>query len=119
MPNSVAHSLVQTTLLGEAIDQGPLAIFVADDDMRYLAVNAYACELLGYTREELLALTVLDVAINSDAQEDFQDMLRARSQAGTATLRRKDGTEFRARYRASETSVGGMTLYVSALWPDE
>ena len=53
---SVAEPLVQAGLLGEAIDRAPDAVLVADESMRYLAVNQAACRLLGYTREELLAL---------------------------------------------------------------
>mgnify|MGYP003694187963 CR=1 FL=1 len=45
-----------------------MAVFVAGDDGRYLAANAYACELLGYTRSELLDLRVRDVAVDPDAQ---------------------------------------------------
>ena len=63
MPTSDARKLIQTTLVGEALDAAPVAIFVADDDRRYIAVNEYACLLLGYTRNELLALGVLDVAV--------------------------------------------------------
>jgi PAS domain S-box-containing protein len=49
-----AQDLIQTTLLGEAAENAPLGIFVADDEMGYIAVNRRACELLGYDREELL-----------------------------------------------------------------
>ena len=55
---TAAEPLIQASLLGEAVDTGPVAIFVADEQMRYVAVNAYAAELLGYTRAELLELRV-------------------------------------------------------------
>ena len=48
MTTAVAHDLVQKSLVGEALDAGPVAIFVADDG-KYLAVNAYACELSATT----------------------------------------------------------------------
>ena len=117
MPSSVANQLVQMSLVGEAVDLGPVAIFIADDNRRYLAVNQYACDLLGYTREEILELTVLDVAVNPDADEDFEAMLTSGFRAGTARLRHKDGSEVDMAYRASETTVGKMRLYVSACWP--
>ena len=53
---STSEPLVQSVLLGEAVEHAPVAILVADDEMRYVAANATACELLGYTREELLQL---------------------------------------------------------------
>jgi PAS domain S-box-containing protein len=115
--NPIAHELVQTSLLGEALDPGPVAVFVADDDMRYLAVNAYACELLGYTREELLQLTVAQVAIAPEAGAEYEEMLSHGARTGVARLRRKDGSEFDLAYRASETTVGKMRLYVSVGWP--
>ena len=49
-------------LLGEAVDTGPRAIFVADEEMRYVAVNAYAARPSATRATELLELRVTDVA---------------------------------------------------------
>jgi len=117
MTKPIAHTLIQATLISEALDRGPAAIFVADDDRRYLAVNEYACTLLGYTREELLGLTVLDVAINPEAESDYAQMLASGFLTGVAKLRRKDGSELDIAYRASETEVGTLRLFVSVCWP--
>lgn len=113
---NVAQPLIQASLIGEAIDGGPVLIFVADEEMRYVAVNDYACGALGYGREELLSLAVPDVAADSDAGDQFTRFVRDGEMAGTTTLRRKDGSELRFAYRAKPTSVAGMTLYVSAGW---
>src|SRR5687768_11389000 len=110
MANTVAHELVQRSLVGEAVDSGPVAIFVADDDKKYLAVNAYACTLLGYTREELLELHVSDVAVNDGAADEYDEMRRLGEHSGLAVLRHRDGTEIPMNFRASQTSIGGMTL---------
>ena len=117
MPASDVNKLIQTTLVGEALDGAPVAIFVADDDRRYIAVNEYACLLLGYSRDELLALGVLDVAVNPHARDDYDEMLASGFSTGTARLRRKDGEEIEVAYRASETTVGTMRLFVSVCWP--
>jgi PAS domain S-box-containing protein len=117
MTSTVAHELVQKSLLGEAVDRGPVAIFVADDDERYLAVNAYACELLGYERDELLALRVTDVAVNDSAVADYRGLQRGAVHTGLTVLRHKDGTELMMNFRASQTLVGGMELYVGVCWP--
>jgi PAS domain S-box-containing protein len=117
MPSTDAHELVQKSLVGEAVDHGPVAIFVADDDERYLAVNAYACELLGYDRDELLQLRVTDVAVNDSAATDYRGLQRRGVRTGVTVLRRKDGTEVPMNYRASQTLVGGMELYVGVCWP--
>jgi PAS domain S-box-containing protein len=117
MRNGVAHDLIQQNLLGDAIDEGPVAVFVADENRRYLAVNETACRLLGYTREELLALEVTDVAVNREADEDYEHMVRTGAHVGLSILRRKDGTELPMNFRASHTRVGGMDVYVGVCWP--
>ena len=45
-----AEALIQTALLGEAIESGPALVFVADEEMRYIAVNQFACDSLGQIR---------------------------------------------------------------------
>jgi PAS domain S-box-containing protein len=113
----VTHELVQKSLVGEALEHGPVAVFVADDDGRYLAVNAYACDLLGYTRSQLLDLRVPDVAVDPDAQANYAAMKRTGSHTGTTRLRHSDGSEIEMHFRASQTTVGGMLVYIGTCWP--
>jgi PAS domain S-box-containing protein len=115
---NVAQPLVQASLLGEAIDRGPVAVLVADEDMHYVAVNDFACELLGYERSELLSLRVPDVARYEAAESEYAELMSDRSRLGTTILTRKDGLVIPFRYRASETTVAGMQLYVSVGWPE-
>ncbi len=117
--SAVTHELVQKSLVGEALEHGPVAVFVAGDDGRYLAANAYACELLGYTRSELLELRVQDVAVDPEAQINYSEMRRTGSRTGTTVLRRSDGTELDMCFRASQTTVGGMLVYIGICWPAE
>lgn len=105
--------LVQASLLGEALDRGPLLVFVADESMRYLAVNQLACDTLGYTRAELLQLRVPDVAVAPEAPDLYERMLRETSQRGRTELRRKDGTTVTLHYWAQQTTTAGMTFWVS------
>jgi PAS domain S-box-containing protein len=114
--SGVAEPLIQASLLGEAIDHGPVAVFVADDDLRYIAVNEFACTLLGYTREELLDLTVTEVARDGRTGEQA-DFVAHATRDGRTRLVRKDGTEVEIAYRASETTVAGMRFYVAIGWP--
>jgi PAS domain S-box-containing protein len=106
--------LVQASLIGEALDRGPLLVFVADETMRYLAVNQLACETLGYEREELLRMRVSDVAKAAEAPDLYEQMLREAAQRGQTDLRRKDGSTVRFTYWARETRTAGMTFWVSA-----
>jgi PAS domain S-box-containing protein len=114
-----AEPLIQASLLGEALDNGPAAVFVADDDMRYIAVNETACQALGYTRDELLSLPVTEVAAYPEAVDEFADIVAHGSRVGHAMLRRKDGSQLAFEYRAARTRVAGMTFYVFVGWPLE
>lgn len=103
-PVTAAEVLIQTALLGEATDRGPALIFIADDEMRYVAVNECACRTLGYTRDELLALLVDEVAREPDAPTQFDEMLARGFRHGTSILTRRTGqpsTSCTARRRRS------------------
>ena len=110
---SVAEALIQTALLGEALDSGPALVFVADEDMRYVAVNETACRTLGYTRDELLALKVAEVAREPTVPAQYDEMLARGFRHGSAVITAKDGTEIPFFYRASQTRVAGLTFFVS------
>jgi PAS domain S-box-containing protein len=109
----VSEPLIQSPLLGEAIENGPAAVFVADEHGKYVAVNLAACVMLGYTREELLGLRVADIAQYSEAGEEWAEMRKAGTRAGTSRLTRKDGTSVEFRYLAGATIVAGMPVFVS------
>jgi PAS domain S-box-containing protein len=113
--SGVAEPLIQASLLGEAIDQGPVAVFVADDGLRYIAVNEFACSLLGYTREELLGVSAAEVS--RDAASEQADFVGHGTRDGQSHLLAKDGTKIPVAYRASETTVAGMRFYVVIAWP--
>ena len=108
-----AESMIQTALVGEAVDNGPALIFIADETMRYVAVNAFACKTLGYTREELLSRRVDEIAREPEAPTHFDEMLVRGFRQGRTILTRKDGTTVELLYRASKTQVAGMAFFVS------
>jgi PAS domain S-box-containing protein len=117
--SNVGQPLVQASLVGEAIEGGPVAVFVLDEEMRYVAVNGYACELLGYEREELLARTAGDLAAGADSSAVFERLVADGSVGGRGAVRRRDGGTVLFEYRAQATQVAGMQLYVSVGWPVE
>src|ERR671938_311980 len=110
--------LVQSVLLVEAVEHAPVGILVADDEMRYVAANATACELLGYARDELLRMRVTDVAAYPEAEGEFEAMIAAGELVGRTTVRCKDGSVRNLRHRSSETKIAGLTYYVAVLWTD-
>jgi PAS domain S-box-containing protein len=113
------HGLIQSTLLGEAAENVPLAVFVADEDMNYVAVNPAACELVGYTRKELLTLKVSDVAPDPPLRENWEATLARGRLSGRGPLRRKDGTELAVDFWAYTTRVAQMIVYVAFIRPSE
>ena len=117
--SSVDDPLIQQTLLGEAVDRGPAAIFVVGEDRKYVAVNATACELLGYERRELLALDPKDVAADSDVDARLEELVRTGRLSGTANLRTKGGELVGVTYRACETTAARMRFWISVAFPDE
>jgi PAS domain S-box-containing protein len=108
-----ALALVHRTLLGEAVDESSLLVFVADEDMRYAAVNARVCEVLGYSRKEMQQLSVSDVATELSAPADYAEMVTKGQRSGTAGLLTKAGERLHYTYHASETAVSGVRFYVA------
>jgi PAS domain S-box-containing protein len=108
-----AETLIQTSLLGEAVDTSPALVFVADEEMRYIAVNQTACDALGYTRDELLALSVGDVAREPQAGTEYDEMLARGRRDGVALLTTKDGRTLEFHYAASKTRVARLEMFVS------
>ena len=104
---------LQRTLLGEAIDEAPVLVFVADDEGRYVAVNRQACETLGYSRRDLLGMTVPEVAVAPEAPELYETMLREGRLEGTTPIRRSDGRLLTFRYWAKAVKVGGVDFWTS------
>ena len=113
MALNAAQPLVQAGLLGEAIDAGPALVFVADEDMRFLAVNYAVCDALGYDREELLGLRVTDIVADGGAADDYARMVVEGTAGGRSTLRCRDGSHRVVEYRASQVTLAHMSVFVS------
>ena len=114
----VDDPLIQQTLLGEAVDAGPAAIFVLGEDRKYVAVNAFACSLLGYERPELLALDPAEVGPEPDVVAHLAELNRGGATRGTAQLRTKTGEQIDVTYRACETTAARMRFWITAAFPD-
>src|SRR5215210_4080969 len=113
MALNAAQPLIQAGLLGEAIDAGPALVFIADEDMRFLAVSYAVCDALGYDREQLLGMRVSDIVAGPGVAESFAQMVADGEAAGRSELVRSDGSSLLLEYRAARVTVAQMTLYVS------
>jgi PAS domain S-box-containing protein len=73
----------------------PLAIFVSDTRGRYLEANGAACALTGYSREELVGLSIADILTGEetrDRAERLVDLLALGAGRNEIRIRRKDGS---------------------------
>jgi PAS domain S-box-containing protein len=93
------------TLMEQASD----AIFVADDHGRLTDVNERACELLGYSREELLHKHAMDLLSIRDVARlpiDVHDLKGGKTMLVERPVRRGDGSVFVADISAKILSDG-------------
>lgn len=97
-------------------EQAADSFFVHDADGNFVEVNRRACDSLGYTREEMLAMKFTDIEQEFD-QVALQKVLgqlkpgQARTLVGTQ--RRKNGTEFPVEIRLGTFDSDGHRLYHS------
>ncbi len=77
------------------IEQATDAICMADASMKIIDVNLYCCEMLGYTKEEFLRLTVMDVFIAEDLIANpfkIAELQTGKVIRNERRFKRKDGT---------------------------
>jgi PAS domain S-box-containing protein len=98
------------------VENAPENIFVADAQGRYIEVNPAACELVGYGREELLRMTIADLA-PQDVVEDHLDRYENHKKGGLVDtelkLRRKDGRLIYVALRAIALASGEVIGFVT------
>ncbi|GAB6043536.1 PAS domain-containing protein [Endothiovibrio diazotrophicus] len=93
------------TLLTHAAD----AVFIADPRGHYTYVNHRACELLGYRTDELLALTIADLAPPQELEstrERFTELAERGQLRTELNLRCKDGREVPVELNAARLPDG-------------
>jgi PAS domain S-box-containing protein len=108
-----AGDVLAAALLGDAADHAELAVVIYDDEGRYLAVNRHACELLGYSREELMQH---DVADFTDGGIDRSVLLRPERREGVRIVTRKDGTRVTVAFVVASTRVSRLPFYFAVWW---
>jgi PAS domain S-box-containing protein len=89
------------------------AFVLYDFDGRILDVNPYACESLGYTREELLGLSIQDIVAESDSGkqlEKWEQVVPGRPMTLEGSQKRKDGTIFPVEVRLGVIESGERQL---------
>ncbi len=98
------------------VEQAGEAFFVYDLAGRVIDVNQEACDSLGYTRAELLDLSVNHVEITFDpikGRERWKQMVPGVATTATGIHRRKDGTSFPTEARVGIFRSGGQRLLLA------
>jgi PAS domain S-box-containing protein len=94
----------------------PAAVFVANDRGHYVDVNPPATQLTGYSRSELLRMSVWDLTParrRGLARRLWREFLSRDRMSGVYELCRKDRTTARPRYVAASNVLPG--IHVSAM----
>jgi PAS domain S-box-containing protein len=104
-----------------ALDVSADLIYVVDTASgKLLEVNQTTCSALGYTRAELLTMTIGDIQAGSYAagfQKRLAHLVGIRPRAFTrkSVFRRKDGTTFPVEINARAVELGGKVVMVSVM----
>lgn len=99
------------------VEQASESLLIVRRDGRFADVNRWACEALGYSREELLQLSVMDVQ-QRFADQDFAEAWEALVQQERSTTivgvhRRKDGSTYPSEARVGPLKLGGETFLLA------
>lgn len=113
-----AESILNSTLVAEAWANAELAMLVVDDDGLYIATNASAVQLTGYTFHELTSLRAgRDLAGDERSIHIYADLARHRKMQGRKLIRRKDGRLVNCRYWGLQTTIASLPYFILLLWP--
>ena len=78
------------------IDHAPDGVFVADETGKYLEANEAASRITGYSREELLSMSIQDILAeetSGTALHDFKMLTKTGTSQGVSLFKHKDGTK--------------------------
>jgi PAS domain S-box-containing protein len=103
----------QQAYLYAYIEQSADALFVHDFSGRFIEVNRMACESLGYTREELLQMTVADIEVDSDLnaiQSVWKSVVPYKPIMIMGHQRRKNGEVFPVEIQFSRFNFNGKDI---------
>tara|TARA_R110002096_G_scaffold5514_17_gene25836 strand:- start:1762 stop:4107 length:2346 start_codon:yes stop_codon:yes gene_type:complete len=101
-------------------EASPDAVFLLssspEDTGRILDANTNAAVIHGYTRDELLTMSIADLDVGEDAElvkQRIASLFAKGSIAFTATHRRRDGSQFPVEVTARTVTVGGQPCIIS------
>ena len=114
----LTNTLVQQTLLGEAVATAGVGFVLWDDDRRYVAANLAACELLGCSLEELIGSTV--GTRTRGGSEVVAHVVQQQLARGRVTVDRFDGGgTVELEYVTFPTKAAGLPYMGSVIWREQ
>ena len=113
---SESQHLVHLVLLGEAFDglEGA-AVFVWNEERRYVAVNDEACRLVALPRHELVGMPV-GALTDEGAAPLIEQARRTKILRGRSRVDRRDGTSVDIDWVTFRTRVAQLPYMVSVCW---
>jgi PAS domain S-box-containing protein len=100
----------EVALLSFALDKGHEAAFLIDDTARFRYVNEEACRLLGYSRAELMGLSIADVDSEFPLErwsDHWREVKTQRSRTFESRHRTRDGRIVPVEITANYFEYGG------------
>jgi PAS domain S-box-containing protein len=107
-----------TARLGLVMRHAKDIIFVVDENQRFVDANQQALDAYGWTKEEMLRLTIWDIRAPETLKELPADIARIRAEEGTifqSTHRRKDGTTFPVESSVRQVEIDGQPHFLSII----
>lgn len=113
---SLARPEIQAELISEALVSAGVGFLVWDEDRRYVAANAAACEILGTTLEELLGRQVGGHTV--EGLDAVNEALAAGFVSGKAVVQRFDDRgPVEVFYATFATKAAGMPFMATVIAP--
>lgn len=103
----------QRRFLRALVESAAEILIVHDLEGRILDANDYAAAELGYSKGELLGLTVGDIETREGPRAAWRDLVPGKPTTGLAVLRRKDGSTHPVEVRLSAFDAGPRRLVLS------
>jgi PAS domain S-box-containing protein len=91
------------------IEQATDGIFISDEKGKYVDANQSACRMLGYSKDELLQLSVWDILVPDEIQNNppnFGALMAGETLLSTRNLRRKNGNKCKNAFKWSDVGYG-------------
>lgn len=118
MSDKIKEALMDYELRFHALfEQTHDAVFLLDFEGNYLEVNQRACEMFGYTKEDMLKLSYKDVSMKVDNSHDQLGILIKEGSLPIyeSVFRKKDGSSLPVEVNAVLVSTGdGMPLFIQS-----